>query len=238
MRRRGLSVALIGADGSGKTTLARHLSHKLPGATLYLYFGINPEASETLLPTTRFVRAMRRARGVAAARGGPRQFRSTASLERERPWFSAASLALARRWVRLLNQLFEEWYRQVCERRARSRGAIVILDRHFFFDYYAHDMTDRFGRRSLLRRLHGWFLSLLSLPDLVILLDAPPHVLYERKPEGRPADVARRREEYIEISEAFSLVRRVDAARALEEVEADVIRLISNEISRRNRDHA
>ena len=233
MTQKGFTVALIGADGSGKSTLARRLSRMLPGSTEYLYFGINPDASGTLLPTTRLIRAMRRSRGLPTAYAGPRQFSAAVKVRRGGTRLAASSLGLVRRWLRLQNLLIEEWYRQVCERRARRRGATVILDRPFFFDYYAHDVSDWSGRRSSLRRIHGWFLSHLPLPDLVILLDAPPHVLYGRKPEGSLADVTRRRGEYLAISQALPIVRRVDAARALEEVAEDVMRMISEEMSRR-----
>ena len=233
MRHGGITVALIGADGAGKTTLAHRLREKLPGPTLYLYLGINPEASSTALPITRAIRALRRSRGVAVEQGGPREFTTKHHLERDAPSFAGSALGLVRRWVRLLNLLLEEWYRQLHARRARAQGTTVILDRHFFFDYYAHDITDLSGRRSPLRRIHGWFLSLLPLPDLVVLLDAPPNVLYARKPEGSFADVARRRGEYLEISKAFGNVRRVNAARSRTEVEQEVFGIISDEILRR-----
>lgn len=233
MRRGGITVALIGADGAGKTTLAHRLTEKLPGPTLYLYLGINPDASSTALPTTRAIRAFRRSRGNRVEQGGPRQFTTKHHGERDVASLAGSALRLVRGWVRLLNLLLEEWYRQRHARRAKAQGTTVILDRHFFFDYYAHDVTDLSGRRSPLRRIHGWFLSLLPLPDLVLLLDAPPNVLYARKPEGSPADVARRRGEFLEISKAFGNVRRVNAARPRPEVEQEVIAIISDELLRR-----
>lgn len=231
MRRSGFTIALIGADGAGKTTLAHHLAENLPGPTLYLYLGINPEASTTVLPLTRFLWALRHSGRADLGCGGPRRFGTTPRQDRRRgPLPLRSARGFIQGWVRLLILLLEEWYRQVHARRARTRGATVILDRHFYFDYYAHDVTDLSGRRSLFRRIHGWFLTLLPLPDLVLILDAPPHVLYGRKPEGELADIVRRREEYLAIARAFPNVRVIDAARSPEEVEGEVVDIISSEI--------
>src|SRR5437667_23836 len=51
------TVALIGPDGAGKTTIGRRLEKSLPLPVRYLYMGVNAEASNALLPTTRVLRA-------------------------------------------------------------------------------------------------------------------------------------------------------------------------------------
>ena len=75
MTRRGFTLALIGPDGAGKTTVARRLAEVLPLPVTYLYMGVSPESSNLLLPTTRLVHAVRRARGVGPDTGGPRDSR-------------------------------------------------------------------------------------------------------------------------------------------------------------------
>ena len=66
------TVALIGPDGAGKTTIGRRLEQTLPLPVRYVYMGINYEASNHVLPTTRLIRAARRARGVGPDTAGPR----------------------------------------------------------------------------------------------------------------------------------------------------------------------
>src|SRR6266571_1664289 len=50
------TVALIGPDGAGKTTIGRRLEQTLPLPVRYVYMGINYEASNHVLPTTRLIR--------------------------------------------------------------------------------------------------------------------------------------------------------------------------------------
>jgi hypothetical protein len=72
MAHSAFTVALIGPDGAGKTTVARRLEQTgLEVPVKYLYMGINADASNHLLPTTRLVRALKRARGVPPDAGGP-----------------------------------------------------------------------------------------------------------------------------------------------------------------------
>jgi cytidylate kinase len=54
------TVALIGPDGAGKTTISRRLEHELPLPVKYVYMGINTVASNHMLPTTRLACAMKR----------------------------------------------------------------------------------------------------------------------------------------------------------------------------------
>jgi thymidylate kinase len=223
--RSGFTVALIGPDGAGKTTVARQLEALLPVPVTYLYMGVNPDSSNYLLPTTRLLHAVRRARGAKPDKGGPRDTQrperapSQGSLRR--------SLRSARSFVRLANRLGEEWHRAFVAARHRRRGSIVVFDRHFFADYYAYDVASRKGSAS--RRVHGFVLSrLYPKPDLVVYLDAPADVLLERKGEGTLESLERRRHEYLELGEVMRTFAVVDADRPLDDVVGQVARLIED----------
>ena len=60
------TVALVGADGAGKTTIAKCLVEGYPGSMKYLYMGLSLGSSNMLLPTSRLFRYLkRRVQGVS-----------------------------------------------------------------------------------------------------------------------------------------------------------------------------
>jgi len=222
---RTFTVALVGADGAGKSTITRRLSATLPMPVKHLYMGDNPESANKLLPTTRLLYARTKARGARPA-GGPPDPEGKA---RARPVRGLPRLAKsAKGTLRLANQVADEWYRQGLAWRYRRQGHIVLFDRHFFADYYAHDVAPPPGRRRTLgRRLHGLLLRrLYPLPDLVVCLDAPAEVLLARKGEGTLELLEQRRREYFAIEPHVRAFEVVDAARPVDEVARDVASLI------------
>ena len=190
------TVALIGPDGAGKTTVAGRLPDVLPVPVRYLYMGVSTASSNVMLPTTRLARRVKRATGAPPDTAGPpahgpRRPRSRSHVRRWRDEVRAA--------LRLTNRFAEEWYRQWLAWRWERSGAVVVFDRHFFVDYHAYDLEG--VERSWSQRLHGLVLNrLYPRPDLVIYLDAPGEVLMARKGEGSVEALERRRDEYRAIA--------------------------------------
>jgi thymidylate kinase len=221
------TVALIGPDGAGKTTVTTHLLRELPLPTTSIYMGVNMYASNVLLPTTRLIRALRAARGAAddptalsdlpgPARG---ELRSRSRLAR--------ATAATRSGLRLVNWLSEEWFRQAAAWYHTRRGTVVIFDRHFTSDYYLSNDERSDRDRRLSDSVHGFFLErVYPKPDLVICLDAPADVLYARKPEGTRERLEDRRTQYLRMRELFPRLEFVDAAQPLDEVTRQAERLI------------
>lgn len=220
---KAFTVALIGPDGAGKTTVGRRLEESLGLPVKYIYMGVNVEASNVLLPTTRVIHALKGGRGAALAGGPPdpsrRRPRPTGLLRR--------TLRGARSLLRLVNLLAEEWFRQALAWYHLGRGRIVIFDRHFYSDYYAHDVAVSGGERTLSRRIHGFMLKYLyPKPGMVILLDAPAELLWERKREGTFEALVRRREEYLHLKDRLDDLAVVDATQPEEAVLHEVAGLI------------
>ena len=220
------TVALIGADGSGKTTVARRLPGMLPVPVRYLYMGVSADSSNVTLPTTRIARRIKRALGAPPDTAGPpshdrRKPRSRSFLKRR--------LADGRAALRLGNRLAEEWYRQWRAWRWERSGAVVVFDRHFFIDYHAYDLTG--ADRSWSQRLHGAVLGrLYPRPDIVVYLDAPGEVLLARKGEGSVEALERRRDEYRSIAPLVPAFVEVDATRPVDEVAAEVASAITERL--------
>jgi thymidylate kinase len=220
-----VTVALIGPDGAGKTTVSRRLERELGMPVKSIYMGVNLDSSGLLLPTTRLLLALKRARG----RKPDMVASSDRDARRPRPrGFLRRSAAGAKSGARLGVWLGEEWFRQlVAWYHARLRGRVVLFDRHFYADYYAYDIAPGNGDRRLTSRIHGFLLErVYPKPDLVICLDAPAEVLYARKREASVEWLRRRRDEYLRIADVVPHFVRVDASRPIDEVTRDVARAI------------
>lgn len=210
-------VALVGADGAGKSTITRMLEQErelLPFPVKRVYMGVNLEASTLMLPTTRLLLALKRARG-----GRP----DLVAVPQVRPTTDAGRPDLRRRArevARLTVWMAEEWLRQAVAAGYTRRGYAVVYDRHFFADYYHSDVVRGGDGASL----HGWVLEhLYPKPDLVVCLDAPADVLFARKAEASPGWLEQRRRQYLALEGEVPAFVTVDAARPLDQVYSDVV---------------
>jgi thymidylate kinase len=214
----------VGADGAGKTTMARRLESDGYLPLKYLYMGVSRQSSNRMLPTTWLIWRLKRLFGRAREEGGPpnpSRKRSSAKGSRKR------ILSHVKEGMYLANLLAEEWFRQLVTSYYQLRGYIVLFDRHFFLDYYAHDIAPQNDSRSLYRRVHGFLLErVFPRPGLVILLDAPADVLFARKPEGTVELIERRRQEYWRLKDKVPHFFVVDATQPQDDVAETIISCI------------
>jgi len=219
------TVALIGPDGSGKTTVGVRLRDTLPIPTKYMYMGVNHEASEHLLPTTRLIQAMRLWMGKEKYAGGPREKQEKSASSP--PSFTKRCLKAAKSSVSLVNRFAEEWYRQIIVWHHLRQRRVVIFDRHFFPDYYAYDIASD-APKTMTQRIHGFVLNrFYPRPDLLLFLDAPAEVLFERKGEGTLELLEQRRSDYLQMKDLVKHFEVIDANRDLEAVVQDVAERIT-----------
>jgi thymidylate kinase len=223
LARQRLTVALVGPDGAGKSTISARLEQAtLPAPVTTIYMGVNLEASTLMLPTTRLLLAAKRARG-----GRPDLVASSLRDVDEAPAAPSRRTAV-RNTARMTVWMTEEWLRQLVALGQSLRGRIVVFDRHFFLDYYHADVEDG-RRRGPAQRLHGWMLErVYPKPDLVILLDAPAEVLHARKPEATVAWLERRRQQYRELAPLVPEFVVVDVDRPLDAAVSEVVAAIES----------
>ena len=214
------SVALIGPDGAGKSSMAREVARRVGSPARYLYMGVNLEQSSLTLPTTRLALAIKRARG-----GGPRMtadWSGTESRSGGRPRLVREAYA----GVRLMGWLAEEWFRALVARIYNWRGYLVVFDRHFLFDYYAGHVRRHPGQ-LLATQLHGMLLRrFYPRPDMVICLDAPAAVLHARKREQSVESLERRRQEYLSLAAVAPDFNVVDATQPVPVVLDEIMAMI------------
>jgi thymidylate kinase len=209
------SVALIGPDGAGKTTIARMLEERSPLPLKYIYMGENIGASNFALPTSRVLQYFR------GRKNGDRDpAKDPLVVQPPRP---AAKSRGAFLWLagRLANQLTDEWYRQLWSWGYQCAGYIALYDRHFLFDYSLENVD--LEEEGFDTRLHRWFLAhAYPRPKLVIYLDAPAAVLFARKGEKSVKELETRRQSFLQLMKSNSNCSVVDATQPLSKVYEDV----------------
>lgn len=224
MKRSVFTVALAGPDGAGKSTITRRLEQVLPLPAKYVYMGVNLESSNLVLPTTRLLLEIKRALGGRPDMAGPVD--PNKSKPQPKSSVKRAFKGL-KSGLRLTNQISEEWFRQLLVWQYLRRGFIVLFDRHFYYDYYFHDIAVNDPERSLVSRFHGFMLErFYPKPDFVIFLDAPAEVLYARKRERSVEILDHRRREYLRLREIVKNSVLVDASQP----EDEVLKEVSNQI--------
>ena len=220
MKRAVFTVALAGPDGAGKSTITRRLEKVLPFPSKYVYMGVNLESSNLVLPTTRLLLEVKRALGGRPDIAGPVD--PNKSKHRPKSWTQRVFKGL-KSSLRLTNQIAEEWFRQLLVWQYQRRGFIVLFDRHFYYDYYFHDVAVDDLQRSLVSRIHGHMLErFYPKPDFVIFLDAPAELLYARKREGSVDILDHRRREYLRLREIVKNSVLVDASQSEDDVLKEV----------------
>ena len=195
------SIAVVGPDGAGKTSVTRRLVESEGLRLRYLYMGINTGSSNIALPTSRLAERWKRHPRVPGRRPGI-------------AWIAA----------RLVNRVAEQWYRQLVSWYYQARGFTVVYDRHFRLDFAGGPPASALRTDQ---RLYRWCLAHLTpRPGLVIMLDAPAEVLFARKGESTVAELERRRQALLREGARLPAFVRIDATRALDAVYDDVARCV------------
>jgi thymidylate kinase len=179
-RRRGLSVALLGPDGAGKSTLAAGVARSFfaPVRTVYMGFGVSGGTSRPPLL------ARLRVPGLGAP-----------------------------------GRLFVLWWQFLKARYHQARGRLVIFDR---YTYDALAPPPR--RRGRLQRLSSWVKAhSCPAPNLVVVLDVPGPVMYQRKGDLSPEVLEAQRQRFRELGQRIPRVQVVDATRPPDAVRVDVV---------------
>lgn len=218
-----MKVTLIGADGSGKSTLGKNLLQALQYPAVYIYMGENPQAATHMLPTTRLWVKLKQQKGDIDM-GGPPDISKIRHFPKNPIKRILKEIKSA---VRITNLIAEEWYRQLIIWYYEARRYIVITDRHFYLDYYYHHIHPKGQPLTLAAHLHGIMLSkFYPKPDIVLFLDAPAEVLYARKREGNIELLECRRNEYVNLSKSITIIYTLDATQSIEIIAQQAISLI------------
>jgi glycosyltransferase involved in cell wall biosynthesis/thymidylate kinase len=222
---RGVTVAIVGPDGAGKSSLVAALDSNPDLPTLAIYMGVDRLKATHALPTTRWMVARRER---ASRRGGiPPSPRAPSSLRaghrRRGGAFITAVRRVARNLLSLPHELAEFGYRYLVGLNARSSGRVVLFDRYIYDALVDVRVDNRSGWEAFRARVLA---RLIPPPDLMIVLTAPGEVLFARKPEHAPDRLSAVGREHLRVARRAHHVAELDATRSPGELLADAIRAI------------
>jgi len=217
------TIALIGADGSGKTTIAKMLLESPPAKMKYLYMGLNIESSNYALPTSRlifYLKLLKYKKKNKNLKNVKLKNLSLHDIEEDRTVDKRGKLGA---FARLANRMAEAWYRQFISWVFQLSGYVVLYDRHYLFDASSNHLAEESKNQRLTAKIHWWLLNnMYSKPDLVFLLHAPPEVLFERKGEADIEYLKKRTENFMRVGSKLKNFIIVDATQSIDKVYADV----------------
>ena len=218
--RRTFSIAIVGADGSGKTSIADEILQSFGRPMKYLYMGPAIGSSNHALPTSRLINYLKR-RAVKPGMSNSESLPPTTLMNDEmKNRLPRGRIVKA---LGLVNRVAEEWYRQLILWSYRLRGYIVLCDRHYIFENCPNRTSYRSDDEITSVRIHEWLLGhCYPRPNLVLFLDAPAQVLYQRKPEWPIEYLQKQQTRIKEQGESSHCFRIIDASRSFGDVLANV----------------
>jgi thymidylate kinase len=191
-KKRGLWVAVFGADGAGKSAVIRRL------------------ASDPSLPFC----------GMQQFHFRPmfqQRWKESAPVTRPHAKPPRGTMISI---LKLLYWLADCWFGYLTTvRPARANARLVIFDR-YLHDILIDPLRYRIPKSSL--RFARLIVRLAPSPDLYVLLDVPAEIVQQRKAEVSPAESQRQRLAYLDMFQSLPNAFVVSAAASVDEVAEEI----------------
>jgi thymidylate kinase len=207
LRPTGVMVVFLGADGSGKSTVIdRAMQSLAPAFWRTARYHLRPSLRKRKSKHKEAVRAFATEPYTQPLRG------RGASLAKLPYWWLGYLIGYAR-------DIFPQL----------ASSTLVLFDR-YYYDILVDPRRYRYRGSLWPARFVGRF---VPHPHLTILLDAPPEVLFARKPEVPLEEITRQRQEYLKLVRDMRDGHVVDASRPLDDVVAEVECIVLNYMAAR-----
>lgn len=198
----GRFIALIGSDGTGKSSIAIRLKERLQKDSFivsYVYMG----ASNPLLLTSRVLFAL----GSLKARRQQGKPGNNALDSHSR----VSVYGIVREFT-FLHYIFELFVRYFVWIRTKvRRGEIVVADR-YIYDFL---IMRRFLNRYKWSR--GFILKLIPKPDLLICLYNDPDIIMKRKQDNSRDEIIRQTDIFFSLEHSVNVFKKIKTDGTIEE---------------------
>lgn len=218
LRPAGISMALLGPDGAGKSTLTsaimEYSSKRMPIADVdYVAF------HRLMLPTVQMLSRRMKLKNHSARNSSTDPYGKPPL--RPLVWFAYYSYHTLDYWLSEM----------VLNRQKKAHVNLVLHDRHPI-EIPLDARRYRYVGPGILPKVIA---RLVPKPQLVIVLDAPPEVIQARKQEVTFEQTAQQVAAYRRFVERTPNAHLVDATQPAEQVQNEVIAIITNDIAARTR---
>lgn len=111
----------------------------------------------------------------------------------------------------------------------KVRSTLVVFDR-YFYDLFVDPVRYRFAGPWPVAK---WLARFVPPPEIIIILDAPEHVLLQRKNEVRENELARQRRAYLILAHQHAQAHVVDATQSINDIAAHVSNIVLQYLAQR-----
>jgi thymidylate kinase len=213
------TIAIIGQDGSGKTTISNMILENIPLPFKYIYMGRNVQSGNFNLPTSKLIYALKVKKYIKKHNLKNTDKFQKLSLHEIDDNMNVDTRGKIGATLRLMNRFAEEWYRLIISKYFQIRGKVILYDRHFVFDYALDKLNASENNDRLTDKIHRWALDYLyEKPDLILFLYAPAEVLYARKGEASIEYINTRNDTFLNLGRKMPNFFIIDASQPVEKV--------------------
>lgn len=204
----GRFIALIGSDGTGKSSIALHLKERLQKSSStvsYVYMG----ASNPLLLTSRILLVL----GSLKARRQQGELGNNESDSRRR--VSIYGIVREFTFLHYIFELFARYF--VWIRPKVRRGEIVVVDR------YIYDFLIMLRFLNRYKWFRSFMLKLIPKPDLLVCLYNDPDIIMKRKQDNSRDEIIRQTEIFFSLEHSVNVFKKIKTDGTIEEVSERII---------------
>lgn len=215
-KNRGMSIAFLAPDGSGKSTIINGITQTCGDQFAGIsYFHFRPEWLRNLGQIHVSRRTQEPPKPLEPGQEPPRNATPHAVKKQGK------LVSLVRFMYYNLDFVLGHFFKIL---PLKKQNRLVIFDR-YYYDYFGDMIRYKY---DISPRLVEVCCAFIPRPDLVFVLDADEHVIYERKKEVPVEEIARQRKRYASLLDKNVNAVMIDVDRDVEQIVAEVTSHILN----------
>jgi thymidylate kinase len=225
-----ISIAIIGPDGVGKSTVISELMQQTPLGYRTVYMGWSDHENTLILPSSRWLyrRYNKNKTPTSAAIEKQNNGAEETTIARQIAIKKPAKITL-KSMPGIANEILEQYARYLLAFYYKLRGSFVVFDRYVYDQEVFNDDSNNNNIKPQDKFLAKYFKHFFPSPELTILLATDAEIIHQRKDELSIAQLTERIELYKALGEKKKEFHHIDVRVSLDEV----IKLVNSHIWRK-----